>query len=63
MSPPSRLMSWLFMRILAVRKREGGKIPKIFFRPCIAKFYIFFSRRDVVEDHGCQKQAFFDWEL
>ena len=46
-----------------MRKRERGKILKILLAPGIAKICFFVSSRDVVEDHGCQKQALFDWEL
>src|SRR5262249_33591102 len=62
-SPGSRFTSILFMRILAVRKREGGQILEILFRPAIAVVYCFFIGNHFVEDHDSQMQTFLRWEF
>src|ERR1044071_6165985 len=59
----SRFTSIVFMRILAVRKREGGQILEIFFRPAIAVVNCFSVGTHFVEDHDCQTQTFLRWKF
>ena len=46
-----------------MRKREGGQILEIFFRPAIAVVNCFVVGTHFGEDHDCQTQTFLRWKF